>query len=86
MLLGTDNFCYFFYTFCPSEGHEITYSSFIRAHMHSTLQDLSFEVLHKHVVPIITIFKNHFHEANSAILFLTFTATRGLHEQPLSDF
>ena len=75
-----------FYTFCPSEGHEITYNSFIRANMHSTPQDLSFEVLHKHVVPIITIFKNHFHEANSAILFLTFPATRGLHEQPLSDF
>ena len=86
MLLGTDNFRYFFYTFCPSEGHEITYSSFIRAHMHSTLQDLSFEVLHKRVDPIITIFKNPSDEANSAILFLTFTATRGLHEQPLSDF
>ena len=44
--------------------------------MHSTLQDLSFEVLHKRVHPILTIFKNPSDEANSAILFLTFTATR----------
>ena len=58
-----------FDTFRTSKGQEIKYSSCLRTYTHSTPQDLSFDVLHMQVDPIITIFKNYPYERRRPFCF-----------------